>query len=151
MDYREKIVHGDEGLPFAVYSVTPSHARYHMELHWHPEHEILFVQDGTFSLRLNDTVYLLHPGDVVADLRRHDPLWRAGGVRLHLLSGQFRTDDEKRGRLHGLFPPDRERKLANPAQTQRPLPGFRYALPANVRGIPCRRRGLSFPDQRADL
>ena len=65
MDYREKIVHGDEGLPFAVYSVTPSHVRYHMELHWHPEHEILFVQDGTFSLRLNDTVYLLHPGDVV--------------------------------------------------------------------------------------
>ena len=58
MDYREKIVHGDEGLPFAVYSVTPSHVRYHMELHWHPEHEILFVQDGTFSLRLNDTVYL---------------------------------------------------------------------------------------------
>lgn len=36
-----------------------------MNAHWHPEHEILYVQSGSLCLRLNDTAYDLHGGDVV--------------------------------------------------------------------------------------
>ena len=65
MDNREQIVHGDEGLPIAVYDVTPTHIRYHMNVHWHPEHEILHVRRGSLCLRLNDVCYELHAGDVM--------------------------------------------------------------------------------------
>ncbi len=64
MAQRESIIHGNEGLPVAVYDVTPAHGRYHMATHWHPEHEILFVRRGHFTLRLNQTVYELSAGDV---------------------------------------------------------------------------------------
>lgn len=64
-DFREKIVHGNEGLPFAAYFITPAHIRYRMNAHWHPEHETLYVQSGILRLRLNDTAYDLHGGDVV--------------------------------------------------------------------------------------
>lgn len=65
MDYREKIVHGDEGLPVAVYEIHPDHLRYRMNLHWHPEHEILHVRKGSIRIRLNETVFMLHAGDVL--------------------------------------------------------------------------------------
>ncbi len=64
MDYREKRIHGDRSLPIAVYETRPDSYRYHMNLHWHPEHEIIYVQSGTFSLRLNDQPFVLREGDV---------------------------------------------------------------------------------------
>lgn len=65
MDFREKIVHGNEAMPIAIYPITPEHIRYRMNLHWHPEHEILYMQSGTLHLRLNDTFYPLKAGDTV--------------------------------------------------------------------------------------
>lgn len=64
MDYREKTVHGNEGLPIAVYRVGPSHIRYRMNAHWHPEHEILYVERGSLRLFLNNTPMELQSGDV---------------------------------------------------------------------------------------
>ncbi len=65
MDYREKIAHGNEGFPIAVYEIEPEHERYRMHVHWHPEHEILHVHQGILHLRLNDTLYHLKAGDVI--------------------------------------------------------------------------------------
>ena len=65
MDYREKIVHGDEGLPVAVYEIDPGYLRYQMHVHWHPEHEILHVRRGEISVRLNDSELELRAGDVI--------------------------------------------------------------------------------------
>lgn len=65
MDYREKLVHGNEGLPVAVYHINPGYIRYRMLPHWHPEHEILYVEGGSLQLSLNDASYDLHAGDVV--------------------------------------------------------------------------------------
>lgn len=64
MDYREKIVHGDEGLPIAVYVLEQDHIRYRMNVHWHPELEILYVREGVLHLRLNEEAYCLRAGDV---------------------------------------------------------------------------------------
>lgn len=65
MDYREKIVHGNEELPVAIYNITPKHIRYHMDVHWHPEHEILLVCEGSIRVRLNETTYHLTKDDVL--------------------------------------------------------------------------------------
>ncbi|MBR7099493.1 MAG: AraC family transcriptional regulator [Clostridia bacterium] len=64
MDYREKIIHGDEGLPVAIYEISPEHIRYRMNVHWHPEHEILHVRRGEITVRINDTTLHLRAGDV---------------------------------------------------------------------------------------
>lgn len=64
MDYREKRIHGDRSLPIAVYETAPDRYRYLMNLHWHPEHEIIYVQSGSLALRLNDQSFLLREGDV---------------------------------------------------------------------------------------
>ncbi len=64
MDYREKTVHGNEGLPIAVYRVGPTHIRYRMNAHWHPEHEILYVERGSLRLFLNNSPMELQSGDV---------------------------------------------------------------------------------------
>lgn len=65
MDYREKIIHGDEGLPVAIYEISPEHIRYRMNVHWHPEHEILHVRRGEITVRINDLTLRLRTGDVV--------------------------------------------------------------------------------------
>ncbi len=65
MDYREKIVHGDRALPLDIVRVTRDHPRYRMNIHWHPEHEILYVQKGSIRVKLNETFYDLRTGDVL--------------------------------------------------------------------------------------
>lgn len=64
MDYREKIVHGNEELPIALYHVDRTHIRYRMVPHWHPEHEILYVESGELRLSLDHTEHELRAGDV---------------------------------------------------------------------------------------
>jgi len=64
MAYRETIVHGDNQLPLAVYHLTKDHPRYRMNPHWHPEIEILIVNEGVFHLHLNDKSYSLKKGSV---------------------------------------------------------------------------------------
>lgn len=65
MDYREKIVHGEEGLPVAIYELQPGSSRYVMNMHWHPDHEILHVRRGRMTLRLDDEELELCEGDVI--------------------------------------------------------------------------------------
>lgn len=65
MDYREQIVQGNEGLPVALYHIDHTHIRYRMMPHWHPEHEIIYVESGRLRLQLNSRAYDLVPGDVV--------------------------------------------------------------------------------------
>lgn len=65
MDYREQIVHGNEGLPVALYHIDHTHIRYRMTAHWHPEHEIVFVERGRLRLTLNSTVLEVGAGSVV--------------------------------------------------------------------------------------
>lgn len=64
MDYREKIVHVDNGLPLAIYHISPGMLRYQMQPHWHPEIEIIAIHQGSFELHLNDTVFDLSEGSV---------------------------------------------------------------------------------------
>lgn len=66
MDLKEKRIHGEEGLPVSMYAQTPGSLRYHMNCHWHPEHEIIYVQKGRMELRLGlgEEFLLLSRGDV---------------------------------------------------------------------------------------
>lgn len=66
MDLKEKRIHGEEGLPVSMYVQNPNSLRYHMNCHWHPEHEIIYVQRGKMELRLGlgEESLLLAKGDV---------------------------------------------------------------------------------------
>ncbi len=59
------MIHGSEGLPVAVYEIAPSHERYRMLIHWHPEHEIVYIKSGRLDLRLNDNTLTALAGDVI--------------------------------------------------------------------------------------
>ena len=65
MDIRERIVHGDEGLPVEIYEIEPDFVRYRMAVHWHPEHELLYVRRGHISVHLDDATYELGAGDTL--------------------------------------------------------------------------------------
>lgn len=67
MDYKERRIHGEEGLPLSMYNQTWQSTRYHMNCHWHPEHEIIYVKSGVMELRLGvgEESFLLKRGDVV--------------------------------------------------------------------------------------
>ncbi len=67
MDYRETRIHGEAGLPISMYFATPQNPRYYMNCHWHPEHEIIYMLQGTLKLRLGvgEETFLLKKGDVV--------------------------------------------------------------------------------------
>ncbi|MBQ8431676.1 MAG: helix-turn-helix domain-containing protein [Clostridia bacterium] len=66
MDYKEKRVHGEEGLPVSMYPLTPQSLRYHMNCHWHTEHEIIYVRSGRLELKLGlgDELLTLERGEV---------------------------------------------------------------------------------------
>ena len=66
LDYREKRIHGEGGLPISMYSQTPQSPRYQMNCHWHPEQEIIYVKRGVLELKLGvgQETLLLRAGDV---------------------------------------------------------------------------------------
>lgn len=64
IDFREKISHGSARFPVATYRIHPSHPRYQMTFHWHPEHEILYVVRGKLKLALGQNVYEARAGDM---------------------------------------------------------------------------------------
>jgi len=65
MNYREKRIHGETGLPVSVYCVDPNDLRYYMNCHWHKEHEIIYVRSGVFKLRLGaEEEWCMTAGDV---------------------------------------------------------------------------------------
>jgi len=63
LDYQESRKHGSFDFPFAFYSVTPNHPRYHMLHHWHPEFELIHIIDGFFDMQLDGATFTGHPGD----------------------------------------------------------------------------------------
>ncbi len=63
-NYIEKEPHGTSGFPIQFYHLEPSHLRYEMPLHWHPEIELIRVLDGRFELHLNKMNYTLQAGDL---------------------------------------------------------------------------------------
>jgi len=65
LDLFEHEIRGSLDFPIQYYCITPSHPRYRMEPHWHPELELIYVKEGEFALYLNNIEYLLKAGDLV--------------------------------------------------------------------------------------
>lgn len=62
-EYIEQLSRGSADFPIAYYHVTHVHPRYVMDLHWHPEFEIITVRSGRLDLYLNRRAYPLCKGD----------------------------------------------------------------------------------------
>lgn len=67
MDLKERRIHGEEALPLAMYAQKPGCMRYQMTCHWHPEHEIVYVQKGSMEIHLgaSEDPYVLNEDDVM--------------------------------------------------------------------------------------
>ena len=55
--------HGTQEFPIEFYRLDRTHHRYEMNLHWHPEVELILVREGSFELYLNKQRHLLSTGD----------------------------------------------------------------------------------------
>ncbi len=62
-EYIEREAHGTNEFPIEFYRLDRTHHRYEMNLHWHPEAELLRVYEGSFELHLNRQCYTLRAGD----------------------------------------------------------------------------------------
>ena len=78
----ERAVRGTFDFPIELYYVDPSHPRYEMPFHWHMEHELILVLQGTLHLSVDGVPCDLHRGGLYAHCRRLHP-WRKSG-RLYL-------------------------------------------------------------------
>lgn len=65
----ERAVRGTFDFPIELYYVDPSHPRYEMPFHWHMEHELILVLQGTLHLSVDGVPCDLHRGDcmLIAD------------------------------------------------------------------------------------
>ncbi len=63
MQRRENKQHGTLAFPVELYHVDEKHIRYHMNCHWHPEHEMIRVLKGSLQVTLNETVYTVKKGE----------------------------------------------------------------------------------------
>lgn len=64
-DLYENKKRGSIDFPIELHYVDENHPRYHMPMHWHLEHELILVRQGSFVLSLNGKKFDLHPGDCV--------------------------------------------------------------------------------------
>ena len=63
--YHETKVHGTHGFPFIVYiGILPEDIS-GIPHHWHEEMEIIYVSDGSVSVSVRNTEYILKAGDIV--------------------------------------------------------------------------------------
>ncbi len=65
LDYRENRKQGTFGFPVELYHIEPSHLRYQMPYHWHPEYEIIRIIEGSFHLTLDDRSFVVNKGDIL--------------------------------------------------------------------------------------
>lgn len=65
MSYREEKKHGTFDFPIEFYHVSPSHPRYEMSYHWHIEHEIIRILDGTFLMTIGENEFTAEKGDIM--------------------------------------------------------------------------------------
>lgn len=63
-DYKETLPHGTFDFPIAYYGVDCQHPRYEMMLHWHPDYELIRVQEGVLHLDLDGSRFRLQAGDI---------------------------------------------------------------------------------------
>lgn len=63
-DYKETLPHGTFDFPIAYYGVDYQHPRYEMMLHWHPDYELIRVQEGILHLDLDGNRFRLQAGDI---------------------------------------------------------------------------------------
>lgn len=64
-DYREHRPQGTTDFPIAFYHIEPSHPRYQMPYHWHPEYEIIRILEGIFHLTVGSQTYDVKKGDIL--------------------------------------------------------------------------------------
>ena len=64
-EYIERKRHGSHDFPIAYYYLDASLPQYIMQPHWHREFEVLRVQEGSLTVHLNNTQYLLNSGDIL--------------------------------------------------------------------------------------
>ncbi len=56
---------GSSEFPLELYHIDSTHPRYQMPFHWHIECEIIRVLEGSISLTLNDSTFMLKKGQAV--------------------------------------------------------------------------------------
>ncbi len=65
LDYKEPITHGTFDFPIAYYYVDAHHPRYEMQLHWHPEYELIHVRQGVLHMDMDGRRFDVRAGDTV--------------------------------------------------------------------------------------
>ena len=65
MAYHEKRPHGTAEFPVEYHYVDETHPQYVMPFHWHKEWELIYVREGRFTLRADETEMDCGPGDAV--------------------------------------------------------------------------------------
>lgn len=61
--YHENKKRGTEGFPFSYY--RESYSNHMIELHWHPEIELLYGIDGELAVNVSEEKYILRKGDIL--------------------------------------------------------------------------------------
>lgn len=61
---KEERQHGAADFPVQYYHIDSSHPRYEMNLHWHPEFEVVRVLSGELCLYLNNVEYDMTAGEI---------------------------------------------------------------------------------------
>lgn len=59
----ERLVRGTFDFPIELYYVDENHPRYEMPLHWHMEHELILILQGTFTMLADGKTIELKKGD----------------------------------------------------------------------------------------
>lgn len=61
----EDVTRGSTAFPIAFHYVDKNHPCYEMNLHWHADSEIIFIEQGSLELQLNETQTTLNKGDII--------------------------------------------------------------------------------------
>jgi len=65
LEYKEQRTHRTQEFPFAYYHESPTHPRYNMVYHWHPEYEFIRILEGSMKMRLDGGTIFTKAGDVL--------------------------------------------------------------------------------------
>jgi AraC-like DNA-binding protein len=65
IDYQEHMPQGNFHFPVTYYHRSPLCPRYHMQLHWHTQYELIRILSGSFLLTLGNETRLLKKDDCV--------------------------------------------------------------------------------------
>lgn len=65
MSYNELVQHGSADFPIGYYQIDHTHPKYEMAYHWHAEHEIIRVTEGSLAITLNNRAVRAQAGDII--------------------------------------------------------------------------------------